>query len=46
VLRGQGRLSEAKACFEEAINIDSEYEPAIEALEDVTNAIELEAEWP
>ena len=39
VLRGQGRLTEAKECFEEAISRDSEYDEAIEALRDVTAAL-------
>ncbi len=43
VLRGQGRLPEAKACFEKAIEIFSEYADAIEALQDVTTAINLQA---
>jgi tetratricopeptide (TPR) repeat protein len=42
VLRGQGRFSEAKVCFQAAIVIDNEYEAAIEALEDITAALELE----
>ena len=35
VLRGQMRLLEAADCFRRAIEIDPEYEAAIEALEDV-----------
>jgi tetratricopeptide (TPR) repeat protein len=42
VLRGQGRFSEATVCFQAAIAIDNEYEAAIEALEDITAALELE----
>lgn len=42
VLRGQGRLADAKLCFEKAIEIDSNYEEAIDALIDVTAAIEIE----
>lgn len=43
VLRGQGRLADAKACFEKAIEISSdyEYEEAIKALNDVTNAMRI-----
>lgn len=40
VLRGQGRLKEARECFEKAIEIDPDYEVAYEALEDVIDAIE------
>lgn len=43
VLRGQGRLAEAKQCFEKAIEIDNKYAEAIEALKDVTTALEIEA---
>ena len=43
VLRGLGRLAEAKLCFETAIEIDNNYEDAIEALNDVTTAIEIES---
>lgn len=42
VLRGQGRLAEAKLCFEKAIEIDGNYEAAKEALNDVTTAIAIE----
>jgi len=38
VLRGQTRLSEAADCFRRAIKIDSGYNVAIEALEDVVHA--------
>ena len=44
VLCGQGRLAEAKECFEKAIEIDNDYAHAIEALKDVTTAIEIDAE--
>lgn len=43
VLRGQGRLSEAKQCFEKAISIDSDYAVAYEALKDVTTVLQIEA---
>ena len=43
VLRGQGRLQEARACFEKAIELDSEYLNAIEALDDVVTALQIEA---
>ena len=43
VLRGQGRLAEAKECFEKAIEIDHDYGAAIEALNDVMTALEIEA---
>ncbi len=39
VLRGQGRLLEAQACFQQAIAIDDNYEAATEALADITAAI-------
>ncbi len=42
VLRGQGRLADAQACFEKAIEISDEYNDAIEALNDVMAAIEME----
>jgi tetratricopeptide (TPR) repeat protein len=42
VLRGQGRLAEARQCFERAIEIDNDYADAIEALKDVTAALELQ----
>ncbi|MBC8351405.1 MAG: tetratricopeptide repeat protein [Planctomycetes bacterium] len=42
VLRGQGRLADAKVCFEKAIEIDNDYANAIEALKDVTTALEIE----
>jgi len=42
VLRGQGRLADAKICFEKSIQIDQNHEDAIEALNDVTTAMEME----
>ncbi len=39
VLRGQGRLEESRDCFESALQLDSNYQEAREALEDVTAAI-------
>ena len=41
VLRGQGRLEEAANCFRAAIELDPEYQPAIEALADVETALRL-----
>jgi tetratricopeptide (TPR) repeat protein len=38
VLRGQGRFTEAAQCFRKAVEIDAEYEGAIQALKDVTQA--------
>jgi len=35
VLRGQGRYEEAEVCFMKAVEIDPEYEDAIEALEGI-----------
>lgn len=42
VLRGQGRLTEAKECFELAVSIDAKYEDALVALMDVEVALEME----
>ena len=44
VLRGQNRLVEAKACFEKAIEIDENYQEAIDALSDVAAAISIQSE--
>lgn len=41
-LRGQGRLVEAAVCFRKAIELDSEYPDAVEALQDVEAAIMLD----
>ncbi len=43
VLRGQGRLMEAKECFEQALVIDDDYHEAVDALRDVITAIEIES---
>ncbi|MBL8808823.1 MAG: tetratricopeptide repeat protein [Planctomycetaceae bacterium] len=43
VLRGQGRLKDAKICFEKAIAISSDYADAMRALKDVKTALELES---
>lgn len=42
VLRGQGRLLEAAACFQKAIELDAENYDAIEALHDVESALALQ----
>ena len=41
VLRGQGRYDEAEECFGKAIEIDPEYEAAIEALDDIITVRKL-----
>ena len=41
VFRGQGRFREAAECFRKAIEMDSEYEVAVVALEDVERAMAL-----
>ncbi len=41
VLRGQGRIAEAADCFRKAIELQSDYTDAIEALEDVETALLL-----
>lgn len=40
VLRAQGKLKLAKAALQKALSLDNNYEPAREALEDVTHAIQ------
>lgn len=39
ILRSQGRLPEARRCFEKAIEIDPHYESAILALQDIVKAL-------
>ncbi len=46
VLRGQGRLPEAADCFSKAIELDARYSDAIEALADVTAALEMQKPQP
>jgi tetratricopeptide (TPR) repeat protein len=43
VLRGQGRYVEAKLCFAKAIELCSDYSDAIEALNDVTIALQIQS---